>query len=302
MRSFAILAVLAAGCSSGVRQGDFDQHQKEFLEFQKDVNKRNDLAAYTYDQLVNRLDSLGRKVAELEQLLKVMEVNLARLEDRIKSGGFGRVGAPADPGQGEGSVAPPPKRTEEIILEAETALSDLRAGKLGSDKVAEQLKPYAAVAAPYLMEEVRKSITKIEYTMQLESILSKFPVADLKIPLQKALLERGVRVTATRIAGAVGDRELSKILEPYLSTDDEDFRLVAGEALVRCRNAAGIPALVRCLRSDQRDTRLIAINVLKSLSRNEDFGYRPQADAAQNEAALKSWDQWEANFGKTIFD
>ena len=104
------------------------------------------------------------------------------------------------------------------------------------------------------------------------------------------------------MVGATGDREISRILEESVSGDDEDLRLMAGESMVRCRNAAGVPVLVQCLRSEQRDTRTIAINALRPLNRGGDFGYRAMQTPSENASAIKQWDEWSEKFGKTIFD
>jgi hypothetical protein len=77
---------------------------------------------------------------------------------------------------------------------------------------------------------------------------------------------------------------------------------MAGESLVRCRNSAGIPALIQCLRSEQRDTRTITINALRPLNRGQDFGYRAQQPPMENASSIKQWDEWAEKFGKVIFD
>jgi HEAT repeat protein len=194
------------------------------------------------------------------------------------------------------------KTVEQILLETEAAIAAVRAGKVKPEEAAHQLKPFAKHAAPRIVDEMRRSITQIEYTIQLEAVLSKLPPEELKVPIQKALADKAVRLSAARVVGASGDRELSKVLEAPAAGDDEDLALMAGESMVRCRNAAGVPALVRCLRSEQRDTRTIAINALRPLNRGQDFGYRAPLAPMENAAAIRQWDEWAEKFGRTIFD
>jgi len=220
---------------------------------------------------------------------------------QIEALGKAPASAPAVPGQ-PAAEAPRAMKTEDILIEVETVLSQLRSGKLKNDEAVTRLKPFARLAAPRMVTELKDSIAKYDYTKQLEAILAKFPPADLKLPLQDALKQRGTREAAARVVGAAGDRELSKILEEYLVEGDEDFRLNIGDALVRCRNGSGIPLLLSCLRSDQGATRTIAISALKKINRGEDLGYRSQLSVEANAAAIKSWDEWSDKFAKNLFD
>ena len=137
---------------------------------------------------------------------------------------------------------------------------------------------------------------------QAQLILGSFPPGELQKPLMKALDHPGARHSVPRIVGATGDSGLSAILAPHAASEDEDFLLAVGDALVRCRNAVGIPALVSCLKSHERATRFIAITLLKGLTQGKDFGFRPGRSATENAAATKVWEEWAEKFGKTIFD
>jgi hypothetical protein len=193
-------------------------------------------------------------------------------------------------------------KIEDILLEIETVVTQLRGGKLKVDEAVTKLRPFAQHAAPRLLTELRDNVARFDYTRQLEQVLGKLPPAELKVPLADALKRRTTREAAARVVGATKDRELSKILEEYVGDPDEDFRLNVGDALVGCRNSSGIPLLLQCLKSDQGATRTIAIAALKKVNRGEDLGYRPQLSAELNAGAIKAWDEWSDKFAKTLFE
>ena len=64
----------------------------------------------------------------------------------------------------------------------------------------------------------------------------------------------------------------------------------------------GLPILIISLRSGEATNRTIAIAALKKLAQHQDFGYRPALTPEQNDKAVKSWEQWYENGGKTLFD
>jgi len=223
------------------------------------------------------------------------------MQGQIDALGKAPASNPANPGQ------PPAETTrtmklEDILLEVETVITQLRGGKLKADDAVARLKPFAQHAAPRMLTELRESLTRYDYAKQLEYVLGKLPPEELKVPLQGALKRPGLREAAARVVGATGNKELSKILEDYLAESDEDFKLNIGDALVRCRNASGIPLLLQCLRSDQSATRTIAISALKKINRGEDLGYKAQVSVESNAAAIKAWDEWSDKFAKSLFD
>jgi hypothetical protein len=246
----------------------------------------------------------------MDIMVNTMKAQVARLEDlaRTMQGQIDALGKapapnPGNPGNpGPAADAPPKMKIEEILLEVETVLTQLRGGKLKTEEALTRLKPFAQHAAPRMLTELRESLTRYDYAKQLESIMGKFPPAELKVPLQGALKRPGIREAAARVVGATGDKELSKILEDYLAETDEDFKLNVGDALVRCRNGSGIPLLLQCLKSDQGSTRTIAISALKKINRGEDLGYKPQLSLEANAGAIKAWDEWSDKFAKTLFE
>ncbi len=308
MRNVAVSAILAAavGCAGGPTREEVEKIRSDMTKLQVEMTTAKEYQSKLYEEMVAQTGNVSKDVAKSQALLADLQARMDRLEDQVRSLAASCSSPAPKTVQGptlqESAAGQAMKTVEQIILETETAVAAVRAGKLKPEEAAHQLKPHAKHAAPRIIDEIRRSLTQIEYTILLEAILSKLPPEELKTPLQKALGDKAVRLSAARVVGAAGDRELSKILEEAAAGDDEDMRLMAGESLVRCRNAAGIPALVMCLRSEQRDTRTIAINALRSINRGEDFGYRAALPPMENAAAIKQWDEWVEKFGRAVFE
>ncbi len=304
----AAAALAMIGCVDLVEKEDIDNMSAKIDKLGAQVAQKNDMQALLYEELVKRTNGLEKKVGEMDIAVNTMKAQVERLEDQTKTmraqieslskGTGGAVSVPGQPGGDEAKKV----KIEDILLEVQTTLSELRSGKIKADEAAARLKPWAQHAAPILITELRGSLTRFEYAKQLESILAKFPPAELKVPLQGALRQRGVREAAARVIGTIGDKELAKLLEEYLAEGDEDFRLSVGDALVRCRNGSGIPLLLFSLKSEQSSTRTIAISALKKINRGEDLGYKPQLSAEANAGAIKAWDEWSDKFAKTLFE
>ncbi|HLY08300.1 MAG TPA: HEAT repeat domain-containing protein [Planctomycetota bacterium] len=304
------LAILAAvGCIDVAEKQDVDEVATKIDKLNAQVAQKNDMQALLYEEVVKRVTGMEKKVGELDILTNTMKAQVARLEDQVKTLNAqvealskappaGPVGVPGQPPAEQAKTL----KIEEILLEIQTVLAELRTGKIKVDEAAAKLKPWAQHAAPQLVTELRNSLAKFEYAKQLEFILAKFPPAELKVPLQDGLRQRGVREAAARVIGATGDKELSHILEEYVGETDEDFRLAVGDALVRCHNGAGIPLLLSSLRSEQSSTRTIAISALKKINRGLDMGYKPQLPPESNAEGLKAWDDWSEKYAKNLFD
>ncbi len=291
-----ILAMAAAvGCAAGPSQEDVDQLRKDHDKFRVDITSKYEWQLHVYNELVAKHGQLVERTAKLEALMAALQTRADRLEDELKNAGARRADL-------SGPAAPPGKKPEDIVLETQTALLSLRTGKIKWEEAAAQLRPYARDAVALVLEEVRRSFLNLEYSQDLEQVLSRFPPADLRVPLQKALGDPKLKSSVPRIVGRAGDRELSRILEEHAASPDEDFQLAVGEALVACRNAAGVPPLVRSLKSRQSETRTIAISSLKPLNRGGDFSYRSQLSPDLNAPAIKSWEEWADKIGKFVFD
>jgi len=303
----AVAALSMVGCIDLAEKEEVDDLGTRIDKLSAQVAQKNDMQALLYEELVKRTNGLEKKVGEMDIAVNTMKAQVERLEDQTKTMRAQIESLSKGPAQGGQAPVPPAGeqakvKVEDILLEVQTTLSELRGGKIKTDEAAAKLKPWAQHAAPILITELRGSLTRFDYAKQLESILGTFPPAELKVPLQGALRQRGIREAAARVIGTTGNRDLSKLLEEYLADGDPDFRLTVGEALVRCRNGAGIPLLLFSLKSDQGSTRTIAISALKKINRGEDLGYRPQLSPEANAQAIKSWDDWSDKFAKTLFD
>jgi hypothetical protein len=302
----AVAALATIGCVDIAEKQELDEVVAKVDKLSAQAAQKNDMQALLYEELVKRTNGLEKKVGEMDILSNTMKSQVARLEELLKSlqaqvealSKAPATGTSAAPGTGETAKL----KVEEILLEIQTVLAELRGGKIKQDEAATRLKPWAQHAAPQLITELRNSFAKFDYAKQLEYILAKFPPMELKAPMSGALKQRGVREAAARVIGAVGDKELSHLLEEYVGEADEDFRLAVGDALVRCRNGAGIPLLLASLKSEQSATRTIAISTLKKINRGDDMGYKPQLAPEANAAGIKAWDDWSEKFAKTLFE
>lgn len=321
MRRFALAAaaLCAVGCESYDEHGGHDHGsggaaaelkapgaEDRLTKIEIDLANHKQGQVYTYEQLVNANKGLVERATKLEMRANGLETTVAHLEEQIKTlSAQLAAGAvrPAVPGAEAAPVAPVTgKKIEDIQREIEETLSQLQSAKISRDDAATLLRPYGIHAAPRLLDEIAKSVTRFDYVKQLEYVISRLGPVELKLPLRDAFTRPGVRDSAVRVVGLAKNLELSRILEEHATSPDEDFRLLAGEALVQCRNAAGIAPLVESLKSEQGATRTIAISALKRINRNEDFGYRAQLPPAANAASITSWEQWAATFGKTVFE
>jgi len=304
------LAILSAvGCVDLAEKEDVEAAVKKMDRMSAQLAQKNDVQALYAAEVVKQVTGLEKKVSELDILTNTMKTQVEKLEERVKSLqatvdslGKAPVAAPAgNPGQPAAEQAKTLK-IEEILLEIQTVLAELRQGKIKQEEAAARLKAWPDQAASQLVSELKNSLTRFEYAKQLEWILAKLPPADLKQPLAGALKQRGVREAAARVVGAAKNKDLSHILEEYVGEADEDFRLYIGDALVMCQNNAGIPLLLSSLKSDQSATRTIAIAALKKVNRGDDMGYKPQLTPDANAAAIKAWDDWTEKYAKTLWE
>jgi hypothetical protein len=308
----ALAAFAAVGCesfddkdhgSSGAAAGPAADDRLTKVEIDLANHKQGQV--YTYEQLVNANKGLVERATKLEMRANGLETTVAHLEEQIKSLSAQLAAAGTRATQPGADPAPAPatnKKIEDIQREIEETLSQLQSSKISRDDAATLLRPYGRHAAPRLLDEIAKSVTRFDYVKQLEYVISRLAVTDLALPLRDAFTRPGVRDSAVRVVGLTKNLELSRILEEAAASTDEDFRLLAGESLVLCKNPAGIAPLVESLKSEQGATRTIAIAALKRVNRNEDFGYRAQLPPHANAPSIKSWEQWAATFGKTVFE
>ena len=301
MKKLVVSLALAAavGCAD-VDRHEFDGLKDKVDKLELETKNKNELQVHLFNELVQKHMGLSTQVAQLDVLVRALQATASRLEDQVKA-----ILANPPPLPPDGPAAAPPKnpeKLEEIILFVKTKLGELRQGKIKTEEAVPLLLPYAVHAAPLALDELAGAVTNFEFAKQLETILSKFPVDALKVPLRKALGQRGLRESAARVIGQTKAPELGKLLEEHAEAADDDFKLLIGESLILCKNAKGLPILIASLRNAEVTNRTIAIAALKKLAQHQDFGFRPALTMEQNATAIKSWEEWYEKGGKTIFD
>jgi HEAT repeat protein len=291
LMSLAILAV--TGCASGGAREEGELRRK-VDELEKALDTKNAQAVNLYRDLLDKHDKLQKKVLDMEHALTVVDSALKRIEERLKGGG-------QIPNGGGKTEDTNPKAVDVATTTSEALLS-MKTGKLSWEQVSAQLKGIARDAAPILVDELKRSATDRTYATRLIAILSSYPAETVRDPVTRALSERSiVRNFAARIIGNLKDRETSKALEAHAASDDEDFRLVVGESLCACRNAAGVPVLVDLLKSNSFEVRIISFETLRTLNKGESFGYRA-SKPAENAEALQKWEEWAKGPGAKLFE
>ncbi|HUR38520.1 MAG TPA: hypothetical protein VM222_03460, partial [Planctomycetota bacterium] len=172
----AVLAMI--GCVDLAEKGDVEDMHAKVDKLSAQVAQKNDMQALLYEELVKRTNGLEKKVGEMDITVNTMKAQVERLEDQTKTlraqlEGMSKSGPAgvSNPGQPAGGEEAKKLKIEEILLEVQTTLSELRSGKIKADEAATRLKPWAQHAAPILITELRGSLTRFEYAKQLESIL-----------------------------------------------------------------------------------------------------------------------------------
>jgi hypothetical protein len=303
--SAALLLTVAACSSYPDEQDPQSRLSSEIEKLRAEMKQLNAQQVMAYDQLSTNYKLQTELVTKLDLQLRSLQPELKVLQDQVKTlqAQAAAGPAPAHPAATPAKGEPTPAlKVEDIQAEIEATLAGLSSSKLKREEAAALLKPHPTHAVPRILDEIQRSPTRFEYVKQLEFVLAQLSPKELKVFLREALEQRAARDSAARVIGMARDSELGRLVEPYAGTKDEDFRLLCGDSLVACRNAAGIPALVSCLKSDQSSTRTIAIAALKRVNRGESFGYSAPLSPEQNANAIKSWEEWAVKFGPTVFD
>jgi hypothetical protein len=280
----AILAVLS--CSS-VESAPQDSLQDRLTKLEIQLTTKIDKEHATVTELVDKVLRLERRIADFENENKLLKIDLKRLGDQINAGG---------PRNGTG----PSADLAETGMKIDQALAKLKTtGNV--DEAAKELVPLARYSVPKMVETL-KQIGSPDYVSSVEKVLAKCPVAELKGPLEDAVKDRLRRTSAARIVGAVGDLELSKILEPYMGDSDPIVQVEFGQALIACKNKLGVPLLIKTLSAPESEIRFRAILTLKRLNKSETFGFDMNKNADENDAAIKAWHDWYQKQGMKLFE
>lgn len=284
---FVLGILLFSGCASDESSDSSKAApRKDIDDVLIQVAQLKDQQLQLYRELVDKVNRLDRDLEAMKAQMMVVKNRLDHVESARR----------------EGEVGPPMVHQDDAIARASNVLAKLKAAEQDVDAAVAELKPFARMAAPLVVDELRKNVADLVYATRLETVLSRLPLEDVRVPLTQALRDPRVRMSAARMIGALGDKETSKSLEEFAADNDEDFRLVVGEALVRCKNRAGVPFLLQALKSEKWDNRSIAIGILKSIHKGEDFGYRAFQDVAANADAIRLWMEWWDQVKAALFE
>ncbi len=269
------------------------------------IANRTDKNFELYKAMLDKIADLERRVGSLESLIKTYDIEIRTLNDKLSRVGAGSPNTTTPPPPVT-TVTTPPLTTEEAVKETDNQLARLKDG-LRAEDVAKALQQLGKHAAPKICESLKTAFRDVDYMKRLEFVLGKLPAADVKIPAEMALKNAVARYPVARAIGELGDRELAKLLEPFTSDPEADFVYTVGTSLLRCKNRAGVPALIRVLRTSDKDknTRYLAASALTSMrvrEKDADFGYDYNKLAAENAAAIARWEEWYEKAGPKLFD
>lgn len=290
-----VFAAAVAGCQTGGGRAD-DQPvtKRDLTDAELKCKEEADRAFAHHKQMTETIGRLEGRMSTLERRAETQEIEIRSLNDRLA-----RAGAGANPTDPPPTVPPVP--AEDAIKEVDNQLTRLKNG-LPVDGVAKVLAPLAKYAAPKLCETLKNAFRDVELMGRVEQVLERLPAAELRYPLEDSLRDRVARYPAARVVGRVGNRELSKVLEAYTADADLYFCYLVGDSLTKCRNRSGVPALIRVLRSEDKNTRFLAISALRALANENTHNYDFTKTPEQNMAAIKLWEEWWDKSGAKLFE
>ena len=283
--------VLLLSCSQ-VDTAPQDSMDEKLARLEMKFQQKFDNAFKLYNELLEKVLTLEKKIAALENENKLLQIDVKQLRDKAGAAGTGT------PREGPSQ----PDRAD-VSVKIDVALAKLKSSpnvEKAVDEAAKELVPLSRYSATK-MAEALKQISNPGYTAALEKVLAQCPVEDLKEPLGVAVKDRVRRSSAARVVGAVGNLELSKILEPHIGDADPIVQVELGEALLDCKNRMGVPPLLKALRAGESEFRLRALLRLKKVNNRETFGFDVNQGPEANAAALKAWDDWWLKEGEKLF-
>jgi hypothetical protein len=285
--SFAAVILALLSCSS-VQSAPQDSLQDKVTKLEIQLTQKLDKANAVYDRLIEDFLKLERRVAGLESENQMLKIDIKRLTERVEQQGSSGSGRPA------------PAPGADVGIKIDQALAKLKTTE-NVDEAAKELIPLAPYSVAKLMDALRQ-ISSLAYVASVEKVVAKFPVNELKGPLEEAGRDRVRRSSVARIIAAVGNGDLSKILEPYAGDSDPITQVEIGEALLACKNKAGVPPLLKALGAAESELRFRAILSLKRLNKGETFGFDMNKNADDNAAAIKAWHDWWTKEGPKLFE
>lgn len=282
--SIAAVILVLLSCSS-VQSAPQDSLEDKVKKLEIQMTQKLDKARVVYDDLIERLMRVERRVAALENENQLLRIDVKKLSEKLES-----AGARGAPGVD----------LSEVGMKIDQALAKLRTtGNV--DEAAKELVPLARYSVTKMIEAL-KQMGSPDYVAAVEKVLAKCPVAELKGPLEDAVKARERRTSAARVIGAVGDNGLSKILEPYIGDSDPIVQVELGQALLSCKNRMGVPPLLKALGAPESEIRFRAILGLKRVNNGQTYGFDMNKGSDENAEALKSWNDWWQKEGQKLFE
>lgn len=305
-QALVLLTVTVAACGGSQTQPNDTTSQDRLLNPQQVMEARThtEIAALhtKCNTLLDIIKGMDRRIKQLEAENEQLRVAVARIESDwayVKKQAEKQGPAPGPNGTPEPpkettTAAPRPSEDKTKLIVESIAKLKRRMDTPEARDIGDQLKPLAKEAAPRLIAELRDNAMNLAFQKNVKEALSRFPTDALKDLFVEGLRDHRLRLTCAEVVGIIGDTAFSAVLDDSLGTQDEEFRLVVGEALVRCKRAEGVPLLIATLRSDQESYRFIAIRALKKLKGNDTMGYdyTLDRDSTTNKNALARWEKW----------
>ncbi len=282
----AILVILSC---SAVHPAPQDSLQDKLNKLEVQMTQKLDKAHAVYNELTEKLLRLERRVTDLQSENQMLRIDVKKLTEKVDALS---VAGPRGTGPGLDLA--------EVSMKIDQALAKLKTtGNV--DEAAKELVPLARYSATK-MAEALKQVASPDYMSAVEKVLAKCPVDELKGPLEEAAKDRVRRTSAARVIGAVGNKGLSKILEPFTGDSDPIVQVELGQALIACKNRMGVPPLLKALAAPESEIRFRAILSLKRLNKGETYGFDMNQGSEGNSAALKAWHDWWQKEGQKLFE
>ncbi len=304
MKRFALVpAALLAACFA------VDQKPETANE---PPNKQADTSANEFMAAVERLkmadlammgqiDRMTKKYDErmqlIDQRLEKLEAGLTMLIQDWKNVTQGaNKPSPVDPGPKPVDPKPvkPAKDPIEVLAGATDRMKRSEISKEDLAQLAADLAPISNQAVNKFLDELKQNMDNPTYVKNFHGLMAGFAPEHVRLSFSDALKEIRLRGLICETIEKSGSLVLSRLLEDFANTPDDNFRAQIGRALVSCKNVAGVPLLLMCLRSNDESLRTIAILTLKRANSGRTLGYdfflSPTSET--NVKAIKEWENW----------
>lgn len=302
--TLAALSIAFVGCSmldpggAAATQNRTTPEQDRWQALEARLQTRDEALSTTLQEMSRQLNDQHRRVVGLEQQnsqlradLDTARRNMAQMMTGGVQGGTVPSGSEPQPATPTTPTPAPQRDIAQRIGELVILLQD--PDFHGIESIIEELTPQAGRATEFLLEEIRRSPQSIRMAENAEAIIAGFPVEDSRPVLERSLRDRQLRMPAARVAARTADTGLLPALtEQLASTTDQDEQIALSLAVVSCGDERGVPVLIRALRSERIDIRILAHSALRRQFRTDGFGYNPLRSAAENTGPIRQWEQW----------